>query len=83
MFVIKMFLYFQSVELHIIHIIIIGVIVGILGQVGDLAESMFKREYGVKDSGNLLLGHGGFLDRFDSLIFILPILYYYLKLFVI
>ncbi|WP_078380869.1 phosphatidate cytidylyltransferase [Sutcliffiella halmapala] len=56
--------------------ILIASILSVVGQIGDLAESALKRHYQVKDSGKLLPGHGGILDRFDSLLFVLPLLHF-------
>lgn len=56
-----------------------GSIVGVFGQLGDLAESLLKRDAGVKDSSSLIPGHGGVLDRFDSLIFVSPVIFLYLN----
>ncbi|WP_078413224.1 phosphatidate cytidylyltransferase [Priestia abyssalis] len=64
------------VEDSIVKLLIIAVVLSVFGQVGDLVESAFKRHYGVKDSGNILPGHGGILDRFDSLLFVWPILHF-------
>ncbi len=61
--------------------LILGLLVGIASLVGDLTESMMKRDAGVKDSGQLIPGHGGILDRADSYVFTAPIVYYFLTLF--
>lgn len=67
----------------VLHTALIGCLVGVAAPVGDLAESAFKRFCGVKDSGSLLPGHGGVLDRFDSIMFTAPLVYYYIQLFLI
>jgi len=63
------------------HAIGVTVAANVAGQIGDLAESAMKRGVGVKDSGTILPGHGGFLDRVDSTLFTLPVVYGYLLLF--
>ncbi len=63
----------------LVHTLILGISVGIIGQIGDFFESMLKREIKIKDFGKILPGHGGVLDRFDSLLFTIPFFYYYIK----
>ncbi len=62
--------------------VVCGAIVGIFGQLGDLAESLMKRDAGVKDSSALIPGHGGAFDRFDSLMFVSPLVFFYLDFIV-
>lgn len=61
---------------------LLGVTAGVAAQLGDLVESMIKRDVGIKDTAPLLPGHGGILDRFDSLLFTAPVVYYYFRLFI-
>jgi phosphatidate cytidylyltransferase len=67
--------FFQRLPLG--HAIALGLILGVAAIMGDLAESLVKRAAGVKDSSSLIPGHGGLLDRADSLLFAGPLLYYY------
>lgn len=63
--------------------IVLSLIVGVFGQLGDLVESLIKRDAGVKDSSAIIPGHGGMFDRFDSLVFVSPLVYLYLDLVVL
>jgi len=75
-FICKTFL----VDFSYLNILTLGFLLGIIGQVGDLAESLFKRDFDAKDSGRNLPGLGGTLDVIDSLLFTAPIFYFYIKL---
>lgn len=65
-------------NVNLIHFFLIGALCGIMGQLGDLAASSIKRYVGIKDYGNLIPGHGGILDRFDSILFNSLVVFYYL-----
>jgi phosphatidate cytidylyltransferase len=78
--IIAFFLQRYLESLPIVHWLVIGVIVSIMGTFGDLVESMLKRSANLKDSGSFLPGHGGVLDRFDAVIFAAPMVCGYLVL---
>jgi phosphatidate cytidylyltransferase len=71
------FKYLFFPQLPTVHALVLGIGIGLIGQLGDLFESLIKRSAKVKDSGMLIPGHGGLLDRVDSVLFVAPFVYYY------
>lgn len=71
-------LYFHSIDFS--NWLVLGFIISIFATLGDLVESLLKRQAGIKDSGNIMPGHGGILDRFDGAIFSIPAVYIYLSI---
>lgn len=66
-------------DLPVREMAVLGFILALLATIGDLVESVAKRYAGVKDSGNIIPGHGGVWDRFDSILFTAPLVYYFVK----
>jgi phosphatidate cytidylyltransferase len=74
------FVFFATAMDHPIQLILLGVLISVLGQFGDLVLSSIKRDIGVKDIGTAIPGHGGLLDRFDSLVLVPPVVYHFVSL---
>ena len=73
----------KLINISLYHAFVLSLITTVMAQLGDLSESLIKRDAGVKDSGHSLPGHGGFLDRADSYLFSVPVAYYYIKFFIL
>ena len=71
-----LFSLFTNIGISVLVLVLATAILSVFGQVGDLVESALKRHYNVKDSGDILPGHGGILDRFDRLLFVLPLIHF-------
>ena len=72
--------YLKIMDFELIHCVILGVLINVSGVYGDLVESQWKRHYAIKDTGKIMPGHGGILDRFDSALFAIPVAVIYLVL---
>lgn len=75
LFVFKRFFFTEGTGLSYPTVVILSIVLSIISMFGDLAASTIKRNFGIKDFGKLLPGHGGIMDRFDSLLFVMPVLY--------
>lgn len=75
LFVFKKFFFTEETGLSYISVIVLSILLSIVSMFGDLAASTIKRNFGIKDFGKLLPGHGGIMDRFDSVLFVMPVLY--------
>ena len=75
-----LFGWFAAGGVYFLHTLAIGALGGVISQAGDLTASVFKRKMGIKDYGNLIPGHGGVMDRFDSMIFTAPIIFYLMQI---
>jgi phosphatidate cytidylyltransferase len=71
----------NSLDVPYLHFAILGLICGIISQLGDWSASVIKRAVGIKDFGNIMPGHGGVLDRIDSILFTAPAVYFYINIF--
>jgi len=78
-----LFGYFFTLPVELWQLAVLGIVIGVLAQFGDLVESLLKRNAGIKDSGNFFPGHGGVLDRLDSYILVGAVLYYFIQFFVL
>lgn len=75
--------YHLAYDIAITHLVILGLLNGVIGQIGDWAASAIKRYVKIKDYGSIMPGHGGILDRFDSILFIAPVVYFYISFIIL